>query len=106
MFLCLDLAKTLEMLPQVPPLPLEGLVVCLFLLPIIIGSGSSGELNCSTDLKIKHAALFWYDTGVASKAFDRLWHPSLVPKLSCCGITPKLIVPQSFKILTVECYLL
>lgn len=40
------------MLPQVPPLPLEGLVVCLFLLPKIIGSGSSGELSCSTDLKI------------------------------------------------------
>lgn len=51
LFLCLDLAKTLEILPQVPPLPLDGLEDCLFLLPTVIGSGSNGELSCSTDLQ-------------------------------------------------------
>lgn len=53
LFRCRDRAKTLEMLPQVPPRPPPGLPCgCLSRRPTGNGSGSNGELNCSTDLEL------------------------------------------------------
>lgn len=48
----LDRANTLDMLPQVPPLPPPGRLWLFFeRRPKLTGSGSRGELSCSTDLR-------------------------------------------------------